>query len=1061
MFRHRFNPLKLFLLVWLITGMAASPVSAALKWRYLTEDYVASSPAVTSDGTVYVGSYDSYLYAVSADGSLKWKYKTGGNVASSPAVGTDGTVYVGSWDKYLYAINPAGSLKWKYQIGSYASSSSPAVGADGVIYVGSDDKNLYAVAPDGTLKWKYQTGDYISSSPAVGTDGTVYVGSNDRNLYAVNSDGTLKWKYQTESYVSSSPAVGNDGTVYVGSDDKYLYAIAADGTLAWKYKTGDRIYSSPAVGADGKIYIGSYDTYLYAVNPDGTLKWKYRTGNRIYSSPAIGSDGTVYVGSDDKKLYVIASDGTLRQKYQTGSYVSSSPVIGTDGTVYVGSDDKKLYALGDSGQCESSEPGVVTSCGGEVFSADGRAYVIFPMGATSQPLYISIVKMEDDATPSAAEGTKRIVSAYDFTATDADGKAVRTFDEAVEVAIAYSPDELGTADESELKISYHDETSAQWTEMLSEVDTQIYTVSAMSDHFTPFAVFGPIFNSPPVITSDPQILAYLNDGDYLYDVEAEDAEGDVLTFSLAEKPDGMTIDPESGLITWPPQTGDYTVTVNVSDGKAVSEQTFTLTVDPDILSPFKAGEFTVGASGIVTVDWLYDGGGYLSDLCFFSTKGMETYRSESIEFIREATRRCLSHEQAERDCGSECGTSCKESCTEECSGSSDKSCKEKCVQRCSGTCENQCVEERTQGYVVISDPFEGARYSGSLGEPHNWNMGTYKGVKSFKMKPGDKFAAMLIPNGRIQSLRNDLETDASITEPFDIHEYKRPLFSLIAMNPEYGMQMGQAVNIGGLENAIVFEDIDVETGTHDEWRDYNDLIIQVGGAGIDLPALDDVIGKQNTKRDDKGWFDWRESTELGRLIMEHIETPPLQSEALRVSVSLDSSSDNLTVCDAQKRSCGKEGCYIPGAEFKSDDAGYQRVFLPEIPEAAEPSYRITVRGTGNELRHLTLTGHKGGAELRSETKEIQLIQDQVLMSEMTAAVSGGMLTFDVSEPESCNLVYDFDGDSDIDSDDVMKVFLRWGQCAGDPDYSLLYDLDKDGCIGILDVMMIRNSQFRP
>ncbi len=96
----------------------------------------------------------------------------------------------------------------------------------------------------------------------------------------------------------------------------------------------------------------------------------------------------------------------------------------------------------------------------------------------------------------------------------------------------------------------------------------------MSNHFTPFAIFGPIFNSPPVITSNPEILAYLNDGDYAYDVEAEDAEGDALIFALAEKPEGMSIDSASGLITWTPQTGDYTVTVTVSDGKSVSEQTF-------------------------------------------------------------------------------------------------------------------------------------------------------------------------------------------------------------------------------------------------------------------------------------------------------------------------------------------------------------------------------------------------------------------------------------------------------------------------------------------------------
>ena len=33
-----------------------------------------------------------------------WEFETGGGVVSSPAIGSDGTVYVGSDDKKLYAI---------------------------------------------------------------------------------------------------------------------------------------------------------------------------------------------------------------------------------------------------------------------------------------------------------------------------------------------------------------------------------------------------------------------------------------------------------------------------------------------------------------------------------------------------------------------------------------------------------------------------------------------------------------------------------------------------------------------------------------------------------------------------------------------------------------------------------------------------------------------------------------------------------------------------------------------------------------------------------------------
>ena len=37
-------------------------------------------------------------------GTILWEFETGDRVRSSPAIGSDGTVYVGSNDKKLYAI---------------------------------------------------------------------------------------------------------------------------------------------------------------------------------------------------------------------------------------------------------------------------------------------------------------------------------------------------------------------------------------------------------------------------------------------------------------------------------------------------------------------------------------------------------------------------------------------------------------------------------------------------------------------------------------------------------------------------------------------------------------------------------------------------------------------------------------------------------------------------------------------------------------------------------------------------------------------------------------------
>ena len=81
-------------------------------------------------------------------GTVLWEFKTGGEVNSSPAIGPDGTVYVGSWDNKLYALSGKSGVKlWEFETGSYVHSS-PAIGSDGTVYVGSVDKKLYAIKTD-------------------------------------------------------------------------------------------------------------------------------------------------------------------------------------------------------------------------------------------------------------------------------------------------------------------------------------------------------------------------------------------------------------------------------------------------------------------------------------------------------------------------------------------------------------------------------------------------------------------------------------------------------------------------------------------------------------------------------------------------------------------------------------------------------------------------------------------------------------------------------------------------------------------------------------------------
>ena len=96
-----------------------------------------SSPAVASDGTIYIGTVESTdpgLFAIKADGKLQWKVRADSMVQSSPAVGAGGAIFFSSFKASLYMVGQNGTVEWTARLGG-TSFSSPALGNRGV-YLG-------------------------------------------------------------------------------------------------------------------------------------------------------------------------------------------------------------------------------------------------------------------------------------------------------------------------------------------------------------------------------------------------------------------------------------------------------------------------------------------------------------------------------------------------------------------------------------------------------------------------------------------------------------------------------------------------------------------------------------------------------------------------------------------------------------------------------------------------------------------------------------------------------------------------------------------------------------
>ncbi|MEJ2152763.1 MAG: PQQ-binding-like beta-propeller repeat protein [Gemmatimonadota bacterium] len=324
------------------SGGGPAPLTyGGLQWRFQTAGPVVSSPAVTN-GTVFVGSGDGFLYAIDAlTGDERWRFRADGPVDSSPAVVGNVVLFV-SRKGTLHALEADSGtglwsvktrkpvpLPWGYESGDYFTSSVVLDGTRAVF--GSRDGHVYAVdTQDGAIVWTHAFDAQIWATPAI-ADGVVFVGGQDGTLYALSAtDGALRWRFETEGHrldtrdyvehygydrrtIQSSPTV-HDGAVFFGSRDGHLYAVeASSGDLRWRYHHDENSWSISSPVVAGRFVLGgSSDAHcdVHALNwRTGDPLWHLRLGSAILSSPSIAGS-TIYIGSSDGAVYALRGSGT-------------------------------------------------------------------------------------------------------------------------------------------------------------------------------------------------------------------------------------------------------------------------------------------------------------------------------------------------------------------------------------------------------------------------------------------------------------------------------------------------------------------------------------------------------------------------------------------------------------------------------------------------------------------------------------------------------------------------------------------------------------------------------
>jgi outer membrane protein assembly factor BamB len=352
--------------------------------------FVSPSIAISSTGDLYLGSNDGYIYSLnSVDGTMNWlirvnntnlaQFTSPNSIYTTPAIGLDGTIYIGSNEGYLFALTSTGTVKWSYSAG-YPLQSSPIIDGSGTIYFGAG-KKVYAVGDYGYAaypKWltPFTTQANVNSSPALSSNGYLYFGSDDGYVYAINSfTGIQIWSYNASNtlpagvhpiYTSASIDASSNVVIGNGSymNGSLYYLNGLTGALIWQKTDFLSVFNGPfynTVAIYGDTFYLSTIAYVFAINRlNGVTKWYYYNTNCYYTSAVLDASGTLYFGSIKAKTInqYTQNAGVLHCVTDNGNSWTENwalqvcnpgrlapPVIGSNQTIYISATANNIYAI--------------------------------------------------------------------------------------------------------------------------------------------------------------------------------------------------------------------------------------------------------------------------------------------------------------------------------------------------------------------------------------------------------------------------------------------------------------------------------------------------------------------------------------------------------------------------------------------------------------------------------------------------------------------------------------------------------------------------------------------
>ncbi|WP_224361600.1 PQQ-binding-like beta-propeller repeat protein [Hyalangium versicolor] len=373
----------------------ATPQVNVTRWKWafnLSTGAIKASPAIGEKGTVYIGSADGKVIALSPEGSKTWEASTVGAVGSL-AVGTsDGGVepiYVATNTTnskgVLYALSSddggvrvrcpgsgehAGSVLSAMAITTFGTAPSRFEQGAAVVNNGKNSE-LWVVRPEGASSTAqcvlssatFNIPEATQDGSLVADGGTFVYPTSDATIVSYSFGGSaLNWETQPASQliVGLALAGGNLLGGGVGSTPTQgaLYSVPMAGSMnvtLLPSTSGGRVWS-PIIGPGGILVFHGQET---GGNQGNLKKYDLQSqmpSNSMFSNvgvlkyaPALGADGLLYAAPSSSGSVSALSTGDLSQQWTEALNAPATASVGLDcarstsGAVIQGKPSGTLY----------------------------------------------------------------------------------------------------------------------------------------------------------------------------------------------------------------------------------------------------------------------------------------------------------------------------------------------------------------------------------------------------------------------------------------------------------------------------------------------------------------------------------------------------------------------------------------------------------------------------------------------------------------------------------------------------------------------------------------------